>query len=55
MEVVNDFLLSTNSAESNYTLSPEQETTIKDFGDIVLKESQICQFDDRIGAFANAL
>jgi tRNA(adenine34) deaminase len=30
-----------------------QETTIKDFGDILLKESKIGQFDDRIGAFAN--
>lgn len=30
-----------------------QETTIKDFGDILLKESEIGQFDDRIGAFAN--
>lgn len=26
---------------------------IKDFGDILLKESKICQFDDQIGAFAN--
>lgn len=30
-----------------------QETTIKDFGDILLKESKIGQFDDRIRAFAN--
>lgn len=30
-----------------------QKTTIKDFGDILLKESKICQFDDRIGAFAS--
>lgn len=33
--------------------SARQETTIKDFGDILLKESKIGQFDDRIGAFAN--
>lgn len=30
-----------------------QEKVIKDFGDILLKESKIGQFDDRIGAFAN--
>lgn len=30
-----------------------QETTIKDFGNVLLKESKIGQFDDRIGAFAN--
>lgn len=30
-----------------------QEKIIKDFGDILLKESEIGQFDDRIGAFAN--
>lgn len=33
--------------------SVRQETKIKDFGDILLKESKIGQFDDRIGAFAN--
>lgn len=32
---------------------PGQKTTIQNFGDILLKESKICQFSDRIGAFAN--
>lgn len=39
----------TNQKESDLI----QEQIIKDFGDILLKESEIGQFDDRIGAFAN--
>lgn len=31
----------------------QQENVIRNFGDILLKESKIGQFDDRIGAFAN--
>ncbi len=53
IEQINRGRSQTQMLPSKEVSAAQLETTIKDFGDILLKESKIGQFDDRIGAFAN--